>query len=408
MKSHGATLALALLLVAPSCSHPPEPRQTTGSEIPSPAGAGSGEPNLSVGPDGRFWLTWIEPGALAGQHALRIAQRRPGGEWSAPRLVAEGSDWFVNWADFPSVLALPDGSLAAHWLVKSGEGSYAYDVHVSRSADEAASWSTAVIPHRDGTRSEHGFVSLYPAGGGRLGLVWLDGRKFTAAAGGKPLHGEMTLRHARLDTEGSLTDEVELDGRVCDCCQTAAARVGQQVLVAYRDRSEAEIRDISLVRGSGASWSAPEPFSGDDWRIEGCPVNGPAISAAGSHVALAWFTAPAGTGRVRVRLSHDAGQSFGTPIPVDDGEPLGRVGVVVLEDGGALVSWLEAAGEGAQVRVRRIERDGAARPSISVARTGAVRSSGFPRLARSGDELLVAWTDSASPSRVRTTRLAVP
>jgi hypothetical protein len=33
------------------------------------------------------------------------------------------------------MVALPDGSLAAHWLVKSGSGTYAYDVNISRSFD---------------------------------------------------------------------------------------------------------------------------------------------------------------------------------------------------------------------------------------------------------------------------------
>jgi hypothetical protein len=99
-------------------------------ELPSPAGDGSGQPNLAVSPDGLVHLSWIKRIA-ENRFSLRYATKEGDG-WSAPRIIAEGSNWFVNWADFPSMIALPDGSLAAHWLVKSGPGTYAYDVHISR------------------------------------------------------------------------------------------------------------------------------------------------------------------------------------------------------------------------------------------------------------------------------------
>jgi hypothetical protein len=351
-----------------------------------------------VGPDGRVWLTWVEPGAARGQHVLKLAQRRPEGEWSAPVVVAEGADWFVNWADFPSVATMTDGALTAHWLVKAaGGGPHGYGVRVSRSSDDGVTWSAPVTPHRDGTATEHGFVSLYPAGAGQAGIVWLDGRKFAAGDS-----ADMTLRHARLGPDGSLHDEVELDARVCDCCQTAAAAPVDRVLVAYRDRSDAEVRDISLLRYRDGRWSGPEPFSNDGWKIDGCPVNGPALAASGGDVALAWFAAPGGAGHVRVALSRDAGDSFGAPRVVDDGDPLGRVDVEVLSGGGAVVSWLETVSGGAEVRLRLVAADGSAGPSFGVAATTAARSGGFPRLARSGHQAIVAWTDSGTPSRVRT------
>jgi hypothetical protein len=395
---------LSLALVACGGAPPPD-RPAAAREIPAPAGAASTEPNLTVGPDGRFWLTWIEPGPAGGGHVLRAAHRRPGGAWSGPIRIAEGADWFVNWADFPSVAALADGSLAAHWLVKRPSGGpYGYDVHVSRSRDGGATWSAPVTPHRDGTASEHGFVSLYPAGAGLLGVVWLDGRKFPAAeadhAAATP--AEMTLRHARLGPDGTLSEEIELDGRVCDCCQTAAIDVVDRVLVAYRDRSSDEIRDISLVRYRDGRWSEPEAFSNDGWKIAGCPVNGPSLAASGRDVALAWFAAPGDTARVRVAVSRDGGDTFAAATVVDDGEPLGRVDVEMLDGGRALVSWLESASGQAQVRLRIVGPDAPRGASFSVAATAASRSSGFPRLARSGAEALVAWTDAGEPSRVRT------
>ncbi|MGH7445651.1 MAG: exo-alpha-sialidase, partial [Longimicrobiales bacterium] len=103
--------------------------------IPTPAAPGSGEPNLSTAPDGSVLLSWVE--AADGGQALRFAVLGDSG-WNEPRTIARGTDWFVNWADFPSLIQLHDGTLAAHWLQRSGDGTYAYGVRIARSQDGGA------------------------------------------------------------------------------------------------------------------------------------------------------------------------------------------------------------------------------------------------------------------------------
>jgi hypothetical protein len=393
----------ALVLVAlAACAPRPEP-PLVAREIASPAAPGSGEGNLAVAPDGTVVLSWIEP-AGEGRHALRFA-RLEGDAWSAPRTIASGEGWFVNWADFPAVAFLPDGTAFAHWLAKTGPSTYAYAVHVVRSHDGGATWSAPVVPHRDGTPTEHGFVSMVPWSDDALGIVWLDGRK-TAKAG--PSHhgqtaAEMALAHTTIDREGNLGAEAMIDPRVCDCCQTDAARAGDAVVVVYRDRSEKEIRDISAVRFAGGRWSAPRPVAADNWEINGCPVNGPAVAAEGSRVAVAWFTAAGDKPVVKLAFSGDAGATFGAPIVVDEARPLGRVDVVMTDDGTALVSWLAQGDAGAAtLRLRRFARDGARGDAATVAASTGARSSGFPRMALSEERLVVAWRDAADPPRVRT------
>src|SRR5688572_28136732 len=207
------------------CARPRVETPMTVREIPAPAGPGSGEPNLAVAPDGRVLLSWIEP-AGEGRHSLRFASLGTGGAWSAARTIAEGTGWFVNWADFPALAALPDGTLFAHWLAKSGPSTYAYDVQVVSSRDGGTTWSRPVVPHRDGTQTEHGFVSMTPWSDDELGMVWLDGRKTAGATHAE--HGaggaEMALLHTTLGSDGRLGAETVLDGRVCDCCQTDMVR----------------------------------------------------------------------------------------------------------------------------------------------------------------------------------------
>ena len=144
--------------------------------VPSPAGASSGEVNLFATDDGRALLSWIEP-RIEKQHSLRFSAWETG-RWSQSQIIAEGDHWFVNWADFPSLISVGGDWFSAHWLAKSGEGAYAYDVNITRSNDGGKNWRQPVIPHDDGTPTEHGFVSLLPWNGTQFLAVWLDGRNF--------------------------------------------------------------------------------------------------------------------------------------------------------------------------------------------------------------------------------------
>ncbi len=369
--------------------------------IASPAGPGSSTPTLHTTHEGDVLLSWVES-LLEGGHALRFSKLEHDA-WSAPKTIAQGEDWFVNWADFPSLISLDDGTLAAHYLVKSGEARFAYDVHVTQSRDGGKTWSPAVIPYTDNTQTEHGFVSMLPSMDRRLFVTWLDGRN---TGGGHDRHeshgGTMALRTAILDDVGTLHHETLLDERVCDCCQTSAARTANGLVVAYRDRSDEEIRDIAVVRWQNGTWSEPQTVHEDQWHIPGCPVNGPAIAAAGKQVALVWFTAAQDILRIKLGFSTDEGQSFGAPVQIDDGFPIGRLDVILLPDSSALVSWIEKTDSGAEIRVRRVYPDGTSDVSSVVTPTSAARASGFPRMTQNGNAVYIAWTETGTPSSIHT------
>jgi hypothetical protein len=403
------TVVLVLLFVG--CNHAsPETRYVSSSPpalvirpINSPATGDSREPELTATPDGKIILSWVEKLGDKG-HRLRAALL-DGRGWSTPITVAEGDNWFVNWADFPSVIALNNGSLAAHWLVKRGTGTYAYNVNIALSKDGGKTWSKPIVPHWDNTQTEHGFVSLVPLNDGRLGAIWLDGRNMAGMKEShdenKPLPANMTLRYAAIDGNGKISDEAQLDERVCECCQTSATVTSTGVVAVYRDRSPNEVRDIYSVRQNGSGWLPPHPVYSDNWQINGCPVNGPSIFASGNNVAVAWFTGVGGTPHVNVAFSSDGGATFGNPIQIDDGETQGRVDVLLLPDKSALVCWLSGTPEGGEIKVRRVESNGVLGPPAVIAKTDISRSSGFPRTALLGNEVHFAWTEFGKPSRVR-------
>ena len=403
MKTPGILILSAVMLAAMTqCkSSTPESKDSKTAavpakvtEIPTPAGAGSGEPNLTTGPDGRIYLSWIDTADAVA--SLKFSVLDDNQTWSPEGLIAKGEHWFVNASDYPSMMALPDGTLAAHWLADNPEGSEAYNVHLSFSRDGGKTWGKSIIPHRDRSENEHGFASLVATGPGEVGVLWLDGNKI------KDEEGDMALNYTTVRADGKVGKETALDGRVCECCQTSIAATPDGIIAVYRDRSDKEIRDISVARYSKGAWSMPEALSKDNWMINGCPVNGPSVSTSGAHAAVAWFTAPNDASQVNAVLSSDGGKTFGAPIRVDSGKPVGRVDVIALNSGDAIVSWMEQAAEGTQVRVRRVQANGKlGEPIIASAKT-KVKFAGVPRMTMSGKQIVIAWTDGDSPTKVRT------
>ena len=369
--------------------------------IESPASINSGQPQLTVSSRGVL-LSWIERhGTIA---SLKFSERSSSG-WTAPRPVAGGDNWFVNWADVPSVMRLADGTLAAHWLEKSGASPDAYDVRLSYSSDDGRTWAASLLPHHDGTPTEHGFASLFQMPGAGLGLVWLDGR---AMKGGHEGHGDMALRFATFDTRWKQTSDAAIDDRVCECCPTTAALTADGPIVAYRNRDPDETRDIHVSRYENGRWTESKPVRADGWKIQACPVNGPMLSASGRTVVLAWFTGKNDMPQAYAAFSSDAGRTFGSPMRLDDGSSIGRVDVELLPDASALASYIEYTDRQPRFNVRRIDRSGSRSPAVTIAGLEEGRASGYPRMARHGDEIVFAWVERAETLQVKTAVAKLP
>jgi hypothetical protein len=134
------------------------------------------------------------------------------------------------------------------------------------------------------------------------------------------------------------------------------------------------------------------------------PVNGPMLSARGRDAVVAWFTSKNDVRQAYAAFSSDAGRSWGNPIRLDDGGSLRRVGVVLLDDGSAVASWVEVIDKHAQFRIRRLDRSGARSPAATVADVPMSVTSPYPRMVRFGDELVSPGP--SAPRRKRTTRKA--
>lgn len=403
---------LPLLLLLPGCGREParpdaEARTADApwrvSAWPLQVDAAAAQPDLIATPDGRVWLSWIT--GEAGKHALRYAVADRDGRWpEPPRSIAVGEDWFVNWADTPHLAVSADGAVWAHWLQKSAQAPYAYDVVLVRSPNGRAPWSAPLKVNADGGQSEHGFVSIWPDGADAVGVAWLDGRHSNSGEAGHggghgggsgAGFGAMSLRSVRIGADLHRFDEVELDTMTCDCCQTDAAMTARGPLLVYRDRSEGEVRDIAVTRGDERGWTAPKPVHADGWVMPACPVNGPSVSALGEAAVVAWYTAAGDTPTVQAAYSGDAGDRFAAPLLLDRGEQVqGRVETALSADA-AWVLWLREDRSGQSLQLARLAPDLSREyQRIEVARLqGRGRGTGFAQMAVTSEAVHVVWTD---------------
>ncbi len=384
-------------------------RKTSKEEIPivhtliSPAGEGAKFPFLYSGSD-KTLMCWMEP---KGDSLILLKYSEFDGDvWGEAKEVVQGADWFVNWADFPAI-ADNNGYLLSHILQKSTSGTYSYDVKLNLLPKGEDYWQTQLPLHTDNTTTEHGFVTLLPYKESSFFVTWLDGRN-TMQGGEHEHHGAMTVRAAEVLATGEISEEWELDTRTCDCCQTTAAITKNGPVVLYRDRSDAEVRDISIVRYVDGQWTAPKTIHKDQWQINGCPVNGPKAAVLDNTLAVAWFTAAGEIPKVKVIFSTDGGEHFDAAMTLSESQTLGRVDIALLDNDTAVVSYMEAADDITQLKAVKVNRAGAISKPIVISEMDASRSSGFPQMELVNDKLIFAWTDvSGADSEIKMAYLMV-
>ncbi|HET8866415.1 MAG TPA: hypothetical protein VFM80_12020 [Gracilimonas sp.] len=386
---------LFLLVLLAGCNHSPNSQF---KEITSPAGDNSMYPRLFTDNTGAVFLSWVEEnGNLA---ELKYATF-DNDSWSSATTLSSDSTWFLNWADYPSLIAHDGKPLATHWLNKVKGGTYAYHINM---ATYNNGWSEAFTPHKDDTPTEHGFVSMTPATDSTFLAVWLDGRNTDGRGHDEymDMNMAMSLRGAIIGNDSEIKDKFLLDDSVCDCCNTSVIKTDKGFIAAYRNRTDEEIRDIYVTSFANGSWTDPKPVHNDNWNIAACPVNGPAIDAYDNNIAVAWFTGANGEAKVKLAVSKDYGETFGPPVTLDDGNPYGRVDLNMSENK-IWVSWLTSAENDAELQIRSFTFDGVEIASYSLPGLSNSRNSGFPHISVWNEGLLIAYTDVSGESpHVRT------
>lgn len=392
------SVLLALLLSCIASAASAAVGQEHVEQLSSPAPSNSSLSRVVADESGAIYLSWV---SQDDEQATLAFSKLSNESWDTPQVISQGSNWFVNWADFPA-LSVDASGMAAHWLQMSAQGTYDYDIRARFTSQDSATWTDAQTIHTDGISAEHGFVSMLPMDDGTTLITWLDGRETKQI---EP-QGAMTLRAGIFDKAGANINEWELDHRVCDCCQTSTAMTQQGPIVVYRDRSQDEIRDIYTTRLVDGAWTQPLPIHNDNWQIAGCPVNGPSVAAINENVAVAWFSAKDDTPKVQLVLSSDSGTSFSEPIVIESPNTNGRVGTVILQSGDIVVSWMDTTENVAKIMLSRYDMKGELLSNTEVASSSASRRSGFPIIESAGNSVYVTWTDVSTTPQVKVARVS--
>lgn len=355
--------------------------------------------------EGNVYMSWVEMLADTSYQLLMSPLDTQNNTFSQRVIIVKGKDWFVNWADMPGIYPFSNGSFFAYWLEMSSPETYDYDIKYSIGSPEKG-WSAPQTFHNDGISAEHGFVSIAPYAD-QLILSWLDGRmtkiknhnnEENEDDHGHGHSGAMTLRTAIIDKDGTITMRTQVDQRICDCCQTDITEGLNGPIVVYRDRSQAEIRDIYMSRLVDEKWTEPRPIHTDYWKIYGCPVNGPAIASFDSTVAVAWYTEIEGVSKTQLKWSNDGGESYHSPIDIGTNHTLGRVDIELIKKDKALVTWMKSINKTGEIVASIIDLNTAEQQIIHIAENSPARKSGFPKILYTDTKVLISYTDALSES----------
>lgn len=384
-------------------------------EIENPSKKNSGEAFITASPDQTLYLTWVEE--IDTTETRLVSSYLEGSTFKTKQHIASGQDWFVNWADFPGLgfIGNTEPVLFAYWLQLSASGTYDYDINYTLSHDSGNTWMKNEVLHNDSIPAEHGFVSSCTVDDGLL-AVWLDGRqtKVNQSSAGEAPHdqdhghgGAMTLRSAVINQNGKISRRVEIDDKVCDCCQTDVVNTNCGPIAVYRDRSDGEIRDIFFSTFADSSWTTPRPIHVDGWKINGCPVNGPRIASSNDLIAVAWYTESGGFRKTLLSTSTDCGESFSKPVVLSfDSAAMGRIDIQITNNQDIYISYMEEHEDEAALWLAKCNSGGEILLKEIIAKNGKSRKSGFPRMAVFENHIYIAYRDILTSDRIKILKIS--
>ena len=389
-----------------------------GCQRSSPAGPielglpGLANAHVTLAADGdRIAAAWAASGAK-GTNVYSAVSADGGRTFGRPVRVNDvDGDASANGEQPPRVL-VKGTSVDVLWVSKRAGVA---GIRAAASADGGLTFAPARSITPSGVTGARGWESAALGADGTVHAVWLDGRNAAPsprdskaapaghahAAAGAHRHADMRqdIYHAMwTGTEAPV--EASVASNVCFCCKTAVVTRGRDVFVAWRHLFPGGVRDIAVARSAdgGRTFQDPVRVSDDNWKIDACPDDGPAMTVDGEgalHVVWPTLVSDPDARRMAIfeSTSRDGGVTF-TPRARVDGADSGPAHPRLATTGGgrSAVVWDELAQGTRRVLFRAA---GGTRVPLS---TGGVAS--YPAIAAIGEGFVVAWTDQAEGASV--------
>jgi hypothetical protein len=311
---------------------------------------------------------------------------------------------------------------------------------VARSRDSGRTFEAPLIVQSHQAPGDRGWPALTADAQGTAHVVWLDHRGLAApprrgADDGQRSHDgvaiarKSALYHASIrapasgasrapgspparskpDMPNGAVTEREITSGVCYCCKTAAAaRPDGTLFTAWRQVYPGNIRDIafSVSGDAGRSFSPPVRVSTDDWAINGCPDDGPAIVVDGLGTAhVVWPTVVDGQqpqGAIFYASTRD-GRAFTPRYRIATlGSQKPEHPQIAIDGGGRIVAaWDELIGDMRVAAIREVRRGPSAATSLGpIVRLSEREPASYPVVAPTDGALIAVWTSGAPATSV--------
>jgi hypothetical protein len=286
------------------------------------------------------------------------------------------------------------------------------EIRSTKSLDGGKTFEAPQIVSTTATSGDRGWHAATVDTRGVPHVLWLDHRAIPPRKPGeKHVHGAgpdlsqlSGLYYAGGGTRGL---ERELTRGVCYCCKTAlAVAENGTVYAAWRHVYPGSLRDIAFTMSpdGGKSFVEPLRVSEDNWKLAGCPDDGPAMAIGVDRIVhLVWPTVIGGEtpeGALFYSATRD-GRRFAPRIRIQTlGSPKPSHPQIVSDGrGGLVIAWDEVIGGVRQAAARpvRFNRDG--HPTFGdVIRLGVGASSAYPVMTATSRGVIAAWTRGIGPA----------
>ncbi|NRB37701.1 MAG: exo-alpha-sialidase [Pseudomonadales bacterium] len=315
--------------------------------------------SAAVAQDGRIWFAWAVK-----NHLYVNYSDDKGKTYSKPvRVNPEAEKIATRGENRPKIALDKAGNIYLSWANPLPQ-KWSSNIRFAWSADAGKHFSQAVTINDDGLMTGHSFNEMVVSDDGQVFITWLDGRHALKAkqagaitdheyigsaiymASSKPAAGESAWKNRHL-----------LDGS-CVCCRLALdLNPQQQPVLMWRHIYADNIRDHALLTlTDSVQKPAPHRVSFENWQIEGCPHQGPAVRVQGQRTHMAWFNdAPEASG-LFYAYSDSAGQKMSKVLPFAKRET-GAVHphLAITPAGKVLLLWQEY--DGSYQRLKYMQSD---------------------------------------------------
>ena len=409
-------LPLTLLLSACQPATPPTPVSSTQHlAVPDRDNA---TPDIAAR-DRLVVVTWSAAVPEGGTDIFAAVSEDAGATFRAPVRVNDLAGEARANGEQPPRVAIGPRDIGVVWTSRRNGLT---EVRLSKSADGGRAFSASVLVHPAGLSGARGWMSIASDASGAIHVAWLDGRNATpapltqvpviSAPGARPSvpaashqhHGDVRqdLYYTVVRADGTQT-ETQAATNVCFCCKTAVTTDPDgRTSLAWRHIYPGNLRDIAFQTLSPAGGAGADiiRISEDQWQLEGCPDDGPAMGQdARGRIHVVWPTLVGGPNASKgiFYASTDDRRSFTARVRLDDAaaKTASHPQLTMVGPSGLAVMWDEPSGATRRVMLRQRPDPGkdwsAAEPLPDDAPAYYPAAAGVP------DALLIVWTSATTP-----------